>query len=231
MLVVSSCTDSKFFEPENQLLLEDFRDATKFEQKTRALKEYERPAGEMYTGQQHVWVMQGVQLLRRRFGNESISLKIVSAGYGLIDEGTPIVPYDVTFHGKSRYWITARARELRIPAAIRKSVAEFQLILMLLGGEYLIAIDAPLNPSRAQRLIYFSTSTWEHRLLMPNANVVLAGRPEGSKYGAPNTSLKGKMFLLLARALAKQGDTLWFSLFADGPADVVSTALEEENGR
>ncbi len=228
MLVISSCTDSKLFEPENRLVLEDFKDPPTLKRRTRELSRYTRPAGQMYTGQHHIWVMEGVRLMRERFGEDAVSMGIVSAGYGLIDESTPIVPYDVTFHGKSKSWIKARARELGIPGAIRNAASGFQLVLFLLGVEYLLAMDAPMPPASSQRFVYLASSSSSAELLASGASVVLVGLPETSKYRAPNTSLKGKMFLLLARALSRRGNPLLEALYADASADTILRVLDEE---
>ncbi len=51
----------------------------------------------MYTGWQHLYLMRGVDRLRRAFGDDFVDLRIVSAGYGLIAADREICPYDVTF--------------------------------------------------------------------------------------------------------------------------------------
>jgi hypothetical protein len=43
----------------------------------------------MYTGPQHIHVRAGLAALRRRVEPGAVSLRIISAGYGLLDEDTP----------------------------------------------------------------------------------------------------------------------------------------------
>ena len=42
------------------------------------------PAGEIYTGMQHLRLMEGIQELWKKFGRSVVDLYIVSAGYGVI---------------------------------------------------------------------------------------------------------------------------------------------------
>jgi hypothetical protein len=44
------------------------------------------PAVRLYTGWQHRYMMIGVNAIRHKFGSAACALKIISAGYGLVDE-------------------------------------------------------------------------------------------------------------------------------------------------
>lgn len=48
---------------------------------------------------QHVLLQKGLEQLRSSCLDDQCDLKIISAGYGLIDQDTPIVPYEMTFQG------------------------------------------------------------------------------------------------------------------------------------
>jgi hypothetical protein len=80
------CTGEKRFKPDNQLTLEDFQEPTRLQQREAALAEFACPAGQMYTGMQHLRLMEGVQLLRQAFGQDAVTVAILSAGYGLVEE-------------------------------------------------------------------------------------------------------------------------------------------------
>jgi hypothetical protein len=85
-------------------------------------------------------MMKGVEAIRHRFGTSACSVKIISAGYGLIDEEHRIVPYEATFQGHRPKWIRDRSETLGIPTAVRKAVVGHDVVLFLLGKEYLLSI-------------------------------------------------------------------------------------------
>ena len=140
LLVVTSCTARKRFEPVGALTQADLRDANQLLQREAELARYESPATEMYLGQQHLRVMQSVRALRQR--RVSVDLAIISAGYGVHSETRPIAPYDVTLStrnpGEVRSWVDV----LHIPDAIRKAVASWPLVIFLLGDKYLTSHTA-----------------------------------------------------------------------------------------
>ena len=108
ILFLTSCTGDKKYKPTNQLIQDDFKQIGTdwFSEKEGQLEKYRLPAKEMYTGQQHLRLMRGLDLLRESCPEVQIDLKVISAGYGLMDADFPVVPYEVTFSDM-------RAKELR----------------------------------------------------------------------------------------------------------------------
>ncbi len=80
-------------------------------------------------------MMNRVRALREKFGVPVCSLKIISAGYGLVDEDQPLVPYEATFQKQCPDWIRARAEALGIPNAVRSACFGHDLVIFLLGKE------------------------------------------------------------------------------------------------
>ena len=97
-LVITSCTGEKKYHPDNQLTQDDFIDIEKLNCREKDLEQYKTPAGEIYTGMQHLRLMEGINVLREKYGADIIDLYIVSAGYGLISEHREVIPYEVTFN-------------------------------------------------------------------------------------------------------------------------------------
>ena len=82
------------------------------------LEPYRVPAAQLYHGLQHTELMRGVELLRRTFGQTlDIDVKIISAGFGVVDEDQLLPPYEATFAGQPQASITAVSRRLLIPQA------------------------------------------------------------------------------------------------------------------
>lgn len=131
ILVIGSCTKSKDdadCPASVRLTVDDFDDKARLRVREQELSRWLRPAAEMYTGRQHTQMMDGVRTLRSAFGSDACDVAILSAGYGLLAEQTPISPYDITFHGMGKPLIRARGEKLGITAthAHRPSPTRFE---------------------------------------------------------------------------------------------------------
>jgi hypothetical protein len=167
-------------------------------------------------------MLKGIDELRHRFGVSCCTLKIISAGYGLVDENRTLVPYEVTFQGKRPKCVRERAESLGIPQAIRESVRGFEAVIFLLGKEYLLSTDPPLVPDRNQRFIFFTSN--RHLPFHPNSTVVPAGKNE-TKFGAGIVALKGKLFELFAYGLCAS-PAMWTQVLTDKTRGCVFNLIE-----
>src|SRR5438067_1036221 len=79
-----------------------------------------RTAESLYRGEQHMRLMRGVRVYRRA-GQPSgrLTLRILSAGKGLLPARRRIDTYNQTFQGQPRETIRRRADELRVPEELR----------------------------------------------------------------------------------------------------------------
>jgi len=223
LLVVGSCTSLKRDDGcPHPLSLNDFRKADRLREREAALAAWRRPAGEMYTGRQHTQAVAGIAALRRRFGHEFAELAIVSAGYGLLREDAPIVPYNITFATMSGGDARAWARHLGVAAAVREACAGYPLVVFLLGSRYLDAVEPPLAAGGAQRFVFLARPAETTRLAGPGVTIVPAGAREATAYGAGLVALKGKMFRLFALGLARSDGALLEDVLRDDtPASFV----------
>ena len=118
ILIITSCTGHKSVSHEQQLTQEDFRLGPEHvRQREVGLAEVLTPAEELYTGQQHVRLMRGVQALRTSGKETDIDLWILSAGYGLVPGDRRLVPYDCTFDGMRKRELREWADFLGVPDA------------------------------------------------------------------------------------------------------------------
>src|SRR5216110_466339 len=148
ILIVTSCTKEKApttLSPAQQLTTEQlWNDHT-----TRDFSELEahfKPAVELYRGGQHLQLMQGVEQLRRVFGEEVVDVKIVSAGFGLVDEKQLLPPYNATFSDLSATQITPIAKKICIPQSINRLMeADYICAFFLLGENYLLSLSLPFS--------------------------------------------------------------------------------------
>jgi hypothetical protein len=201
LLVISSCTAKKAVKVP-ALTRDDFADPDRLVQREHELARVRRPAAEMYTGQQHVYLTRGVDRLRRAFGDDFVDVLIVSAGYGLIEADRAICPYDVTFNGMRKAEAQAWARHLGVPSDVRAALEDVEVAIFLLGSSYLNAIDLPIAARNGQRLIFLAKPSESSRLAGAGVVTVPAGKSETARYGSALVALKGKMFERFAEALA-----------------------------
>ena len=226
LLVIGSCTGDKDVRDCPYLPTEsDFEDPVLLGRRQAELVGWALPAARLYTGWQHRYMMNGIDLLRRRFGSSACSVKIISAGFGLVDEEQPLVPYEATFQGKRPDWIRKRAGQLGIPQAVRKAIHGYECVIFLLGKEYLLSIHPPLQPSSGQRLVFFTSN--RNVPFTSDSTIVPAGKAE-TRFGAGTVALKGRMFELFAAGLCHRTE-MWDSVCSDGSPRTVLKLME--NGR
>jgi hypothetical protein len=137
--ILTSCTGSKQYAPPNQLTKKDFLEWD--ERRISELAEYELPAYQMYTGNQHARLIAGTTHLRSS-GNK-VDLYILSAGYGLIEGDDLILPYECTFAEMKGAELDKWAFHLNIykKAAQLFQQTHYDLVLVLLGDDYLRALQ------------------------------------------------------------------------------------------
>lgn len=115
ILVITSCTADKAVSRRDGMTLRDFQNPSQRQKREAALQPYARPAAALYTGMQHRYLMRGVEQIRQRCGPRSVSVKIISAGYGLVDEHRLLAPYEATFEEMSRLEARGWARHSVLP--------------------------------------------------------------------------------------------------------------------
>lgn len=217
LLVVTSCTGEKKYHPENQLIQDDFEDKDRLVQREKELAEYRCAAGEMYTGLQHLRLMEGIRTLRKQFGVDFVNLYVVSAGYGLIPESKPIVPYEVTFNTMNNGAIADWSRQIGIHEALEELIPKYDLVLFLLGDKYLRAIDLPLQTAKKeQKLVFFASGT--SRKLIPDDApyyFVEVGQEDAKSFSYGLVGLKGYLFKLLAQDAAAEDAALFEKIYHD----------------
>ncbi|MBQ4899865.1 queuine/other tRNA-ribosyltransferase [Paenibacillus sp. Marseille-P2973] len=212
ILVVTSCTGEKRHKPENQLVLEDFKDLATLKHREEELKEYRCTAGKMYTGSQHLALMEGIQQYRKSGGE--ITLNILSAGYGLLSEDDEIAPYEVTFNTMDSQTIKRWSAHQNITGDLQNIAKNYDLLFFLLGDKYLQAIDWPLNLREDQTAIFFAGSSSKSRLLnWDHYHVLTIGEKEAKEFKYGLIGIKGYLFAQLLLRIAKDNDhSTWESI-------------------
>lgn len=208
--IITSCTgEKKFNEHPCVLKKEDFQllGTPDFVLREKTLWGYQLPAERLYTGQQHVRLMQGVQQFRDKFGDESVSLSILSAGYGLISGKKEIVSYECTFAGMKSKELKEWSNHLGVPNEIRQVLAQpADLALVLLGDDYLKACQLDDDVKLGAPTVFLCSPANAAKLAdIPNLYPIALSNKEAKKCACPLIGLKGEVARRILMALADNG--------------------------
>ena len=206
ILVITSCTGEKASSPDNQFTLEDFeRGGAHLKGREKELKAYALPAGEIYTGQQHVRLMRGIEAVKD-VKSQSIDLHILSAGYGMIPADQLVVPYECTFATMKSKELRHWADKLQVPQGFREVVVQpFDLGLLLLGDNYLdaCALDAAVKFG-GPTLLFCGTGMAKKLPVIAGVRVVPISNPEAKRFSCGLVALKGELAARVLRGVAEE---------------------------
>ena len=206
ILVITSCTGRKKHKSPNQLKCEDFASPERLRQRTAELKDFKDSAAEMYTGQQHRYLMAGLKQLRKSHGQTVADLHIISAGYGLLGESEIIVPYNVTFTGLKKPELLARSNSLQLHEGVKTLIIDYDLVFFLLGREYVQALQLPFEVSRTVSQIFFLGTGYKKLIPdLSNTHFVPAGSDLARELGVMGVALKGFVFKKICERVCRDG--------------------------
>lgn len=210
VLIVTSCTGEKKFKPTNQLTLEDFKNSDQLQSRSKKLAEFACPASQMYTGLQHLRVIEAVELLRQSCGKKAVDLAIVSAGYGLIPENQIIVPYEVTFNTMKGYEVDEWANFLGLHQAFEQSIIGYDLVFLLLGEKYLRSLRLPVITQPEQTLIFLASKGSKSYIRDLNAKtfIMTLSNAEAKHYHYGLVGLKGFLIKQFAKSVSTENGIL-----------------------
>lgn len=204
LLILTSCTGEKHVEDVAQLTLDDFRAGpAHVADREQELSETLTLAEALYSGQQHVRLMRGIELIRGQNGSFDLDFEILSAGYGLIPSDRKIAPYEATFTGMKKGELREWAAQLDVGkdfAALMSKKRDLNLIL--LGDLYLEACGITEKTEFASpTLLFCGGSTAKKLPKHPNLKVVMLSNPEAKRFSCGLVALKGEMGTRLVQAL------------------------------
>lgn len=180
ILVISSCTSKKL--------------------------SHEAPAGEIYTGGQHRYLMEGLEKVRNKYGKHTIDLAIISAKHGLLMESDVIEPYDFTFQGLRKETILEQSNRLHIHDKTEASISGYDLVFFLLGKEYVQALQLPFDVPDTVTQIFLLGPTHRNLIVnLPNVYFIPAGSDLARQFGVMNTNVKGAAFKRLCCIARREG--------------------------
>lgn len=233
IFAITSCTGEKAVVADQQLVWDDFESGKEHvAAREKKLGDLCLKAGEMYSGEQHVRLMRGVNAFRssQATNHSSLDLWILSAGYGLIPEGQVIAPYEVTFATMKLKEIDAWSKVLNVPVDFRKLVAKpYDLGLILLGDNYLRACQLDDSVKLGGPTILFCGTGMAKKLpKLSNLRVIPISNPEAKRFSCGLIGLKGELANRLLTAVAE--DPALAGRLCDKKSDVLKV-LERLEGK
>ena len=212
VLTITTCTAQQRRRHSNPLRRQDFATNALRRLRSRRLQEFETPAAEMYRGSGHLHLMKGVRNLRRCFGRGIVDLRIISPGYGLLNEDDLIVPYNYTFDDLTQEEIPQRSRVLGIHEEIECLLSSYDLAFFLLSKDYVTACELPFHVPNSATQIFLVAPSLEDTIPVdkPYIHAVCAGEELVDQLAeANNRNLKGVVFKRLCCVACREG---WGSL-------------------
>jgi hypothetical protein len=212
ILVITSCTKDKHIPSELASFVQlgadelwDRRSDNRVARNYGHWESYRVPSAQLYRGRQHVEVMKGVELLRQAFGKSIVDVKIISAGFGLIDEGELIPPYNVTFAGLSAAKVFPIAQRLGIPQSIQTLLAQdYDCAFFLLGEEYISSIGLSFASDPAFPCVFLASRSLHKKIPAHFPYIyVCIGQSEATSFGSALISLKGLLFKYFAHRITQ----------------------------
>lgn len=200
LVVVTSCTALKLDTPDGSL----------------------RTAESLYTGQQHVRLMRGVQAYRRA-GRPlgTLHLRILSAFHGLLPPTKQISAYDHSFAGQPVDAIRRQAHDKDVPGQIRRLLARpFAAGVLLLGDPYLRACDLDERVRLGGPLVSFCSPAVAARMpRIPGLRTIPLTNAEARRFSVGLIALKGELGGRLLARLAQEPAEI--STLTDPRADLL----------
>ncbi len=170
--------------------------------------DYKAPASEIYTGQQHQHLMEGLKQFRTCYGKSVIDLAIISAKYGLLSEKKVIEPYNLTFSGLKNGDLLQRSNSLKIHEHVETLIVDYELVFFLLGKKYVQVLQLPFQARDPVTQIFLLGDTHKKIIVehdLSNIHFVPAGKSLRHKLHTNFTALKGVVFKKLCEAACRDG--------------------------
>ncbi len=180
------------------------------------LSNFRVPAIEMYTGQQHIRLTEGIASFQASHPNSQIDLWVLSAGYGLISGTQPIVPYECTFQEMRNKEIVNWSTFLRIPQSAKEIFCQsFDLLIIALGEKYLRSLQLDVDTVFASPTLFISKQSGSKFIQgKGQMNTIPLSLLDTTRFSCGMVGLKGEIAKRILKFVA-EGNPI-SSLFVSG---------------
>ena len=171
-------------------------------------------AKDLYRGRQFRTMSNAFDQLLVDRPDIELSLHVVSAGYGLLASGDPVVPYEASLGSARREWIE-RGRQLQLPDRLKDLITSVDAAVIALGEAYLVACGLPHQWSTDASVLYLSPKVTR---VASGTAVVWAGRREARALKASERDVRGRLLSVVLSRIGAAGMSALGSLPSDPTA-------------
>ena len=215
--VLTICTREKRLDHPRKLVKRDFAELTRRLWREQELGHLATPAARLYTGLPQRRLLAGVGKARRS-GAARVKLWILSAGYGLVHESMPLVPYDCSFNAMNASQLAEWSRHLCLPDTFPMFLSTpADLRLVLLTDPYLRACPLGDGLSLAAPTVFVVSRAMAPRLPR-GARAWILERADVSRFRTPAVALRQQVGALALELIAAEGRAGLDLLLSSGDA-------------
>ena len=212
ILILASYTTKQKDRPDNCIRREDLEPASHFEHRIKELSGYGLPAGEMFTGQLHTKLREGLRQIRahKQYGKTTLDLYFPWYHFRVDRKETPvnendiIVPFDIA----PRYDVEIlEFGKSGIPESIVALIDRYDLVFLLLRPADIRLLQRVFEVERAATLIFLIARSNAKYVADygPNVHAVYTADLVGQIDGVSNYNHQGAVFRKLCEAAYHQG--------------------------
>lgn len=232
ILVLASYTMKQKDRPDNCIRREDFEPASRFEHRIKELSGYSVPAGEMFTGQLHTQLREGLRQIRghKQYGKTTLDLYFpwydfrVDRKESPVNEEDIIVPFDIA---PSHNVKVLEFGESGIPERIADLVERYDLVFSLLRQKDIWLLQRVFEVERAATLIFLIARSNDRCVPddIPNVHAVYTADLVGQIDGVSKYNHQGAVFRKLCEVAYYQGIHI-FEQVKQNPQQLLEIVLE-----
>lgn len=212
--IVSICTREKLYDHPRKLTRQDFAQLSRRLWREDELGHLRTPAGRFYTGLPQRRLGAGVGVARR--AGVVVDSWILSAGYGLIHELLPVVPYDCSFNGMSAEQLRAWSAHLCLPDTVPMFLeAPADLRLVLLTDPYLRACQLRRDLRLEAPTVFVVSQRLAPRLPVGAVPWILE-RADVGRFATPAVALRQEVGARVLGSVARHGPAAVDGLLSAG---------------
>ena len=212
ILILASYRGKQKYRPDNCLRRDDLDPPARYEQRVRELSGYSVPAGEMFTGQFHEQLRQGLKQIREheQYGQTTIDLYFPSSYYrvdlreDLVHENDSIVPFDIEpLSGTGRLDYGETGDSDRVRALIER----YDLVFSLLAEYDFLPLERLFLTQYGVPLILLVARSWQISVPESSSNTHLVCTADlvGQADGVSNYNHQGAVFRKLCEVAFREG--------------------------
>lgn len=181
--------------------------------------------GLTFGGRNSQLILSALHTLRAQFGDGSARALVLSPALGVVGEsgGVPRTSFTFRQAAKAGLW---NADDVR--STLSTELRDAAVVLFLLSGDALMALNGLPSPAEGQRFLAFVGSGQVEAARAEGVVVVPIAKDSLREFGAGSIDIKGRLFDLLSGALSRERQQLWDQLLHDASDGSLKAAVRRQ---